>query len=203
MWSESHARDGDVEFHVSANVRRVDVRKCQTRAGLTLDGRRSAHRQRGTANQKPAGSPFIRRRTFKPGQQTRLARLAQHRRNSLHQIVAQRQPHRREHRLFTLRRLSVAHERQVVMMMMRILRRRIVIVVIVISIPDERMMRAAIRDPTMLQSHMPGGEEPAEQKEKCDETFVRAHGVMYWAVRLVLSTHRHRAERSAAEARYR
>ncbi len=62
------------------------------------------------------------------------------------------------------------------MMMLRILRRRIVVVVvIVIPIRGERMMHAAIRDPAMPQRHMPGGKEPAEQKQKCDETLVRAH----------------------------
>ena len=51
------------------------------------------------------------------------------------------------------------------MVMLRILRRHLVVVVIVIIIiPGECMMRAAIRHPTMRQSHMPGGKEPPEQK---------------------------------------
>ena len=49
------------------------------------------------------------------------------------------------------------------MVMLRTLRRRIVVVVVII-IPGECMMRAAIRHPTMRQSHMPGGKEPPEQK---------------------------------------
>lgn len=83
------------------------------------------------------------------------------------------------------------------MVMRRTLRgRTVMVVVIVIPIPGERMMHAAIRDPAMLQSHMPGGKEPAEQKQKGEETLVHAQGVTYWGGRLVLST----PYRSSSEA---
>ena len=139
---------------------------------------------------------------FRPRQQSRLARLAQRSGKARDERVTQRQPHRREHRLFALRSLSAAYDRQVVMVMLRILRRRIVVVVvIIISIPSERMMHAAIRNPAMSQRHMPGGKEPAEQKQKCDESFVCAHGATYGGVGFILSTHH--ASSSGANRRLR
>ncbi len=48
------------------------------------------------------------------------------------------------------------------MMMLSVLRRRIVVMVIIIRAPQQRVMRAAIRDFAMTQSNAPGGKEPAE-----------------------------------------
>lgn len=96
-------------------------------------------------------------------QQAWPAPFAQHVRELLCQSIEERHPHRSECLVVCrLHPLSAIHRRQVVMMMLSVLRRRIVVMVIIIRAPQQRVMRAAIRDFAMTQSNAPGGKEPAE-----------------------------------------
>ena len=56
-----------------------------------------------------------------------------------------------------------------VMMMLPVLRWRIVVMVVIIRAARQRVMRADIRHPVMLQRHMPGGKEPAEQCQQSED----------------------------------
>ena len=53
-------------------------------------------------------------------------------------------------------------------MMLSVLRRAIIVMVIIIRTIRERMMHPGIRHTSMLQRHMPGGKEPAEQRQQSE-----------------------------------
>lgn len=105
---------------------------------------------------------------FKTRQQTRLARIAQHRCKPLHQNTAQRQPHRRGHLLLRrLGKLPTCQHSQIVVMMPVVIRPVVVVVVIIYAV-RVRMSRAAVHHAAMFQRDMSDGEDPAEQGE-CGE----------------------------------
>ena len=127
---------------------------------------------RGLTNQEPAESPPIRRRVLAHRQQARFAPLAQHGRELFCQRIEKRHPYRRDRPVLRrFRPLTAIDHRQVVVMMLSVLRRPIVIMVIMVIIiraTQQRVMHAAIRDSTMTQSNVPGGKEPAEQRQQSE-----------------------------------
>ena len=64
------------------------------------------------------------------------------------------------------------------MMMLPVMQRRI-IVMVVIRTPRLRMVHSGIRHAAMLQRHMPGGKEPAKQRQQGKDVMKWAHTAPY------------------------
>ena len=57
-------------------------------------------------------------------------------------------------------------------MMLSVLSRAIIIMVVIIRATRQCMMHVIIRHTSMLQRHMPGGKEPAEQRQQSEDATV-------------------------------
>lgn len=147
----------------------------QTRAGLTLDRRRTAHRTRGLNHKKPAGRPFIRWRFSKIKNAASVLRHSRLRREPRGKRVAQRHQNRGESlKLQRLCRLPRRIRRQVVMMPV-VLRRITVMVIIVTMFRGPRLRRATIRRPAVRREDVPGGKKPAEESQQSKDSMKGAH----------------------------
>ena len=148
-------------------MRRVNVRKIQTRVGLNLSERRTAYRKRSPNHEQPTGSSPIRRRMPGIKNAARFLRLPQHRRQPLHECAVERHPHRRER--LVLRRLgelSRVHRRQGVVMIPTVLRPA---VVVVIPVPGGLNLGAVSHHLSMLRRHMSDGKKPSQQETASDD----------------------------------
>ena len=133
---------------------------------------------RSPANQEPTGGPFIRRRAVARPQQTRLTPFTSHVCEQCRKQIGRQHPHRRDRLVF--RRLHPLPGTQcgqiVVLMMFAILRRPIVFMIGTILTTQPRVQRPAIRHTGMFRGHVPGGKEPAKQRQQSEDAMERAHG---------------------------
>lgn len=56
------------------------------------------------------------------------------------------------------------------MMMLPVLRRCIVAMVVIIRCTQQRVMNTTVRNASMLHRHVPGGKEPAKQRQQSEDS---------------------------------